>query len=83
MKGDYEVKEERMHFDSLNFVLIPRAKYVEADFLARLASSDDYKVTFELCVEIRGQPIIEGEQVLTIKEQDEWMAPIICYLKEG
>ncbi|XP_075655023.1 uncharacterized protein LOC142625217 [Castanea sativa] len=48
-KGDYEVKEERMqkylkivqqlsqHFDSLNFVQIPRAKNIESDFLARLA----------------------------------------------
>ena len=53
------------------------------DFLARLASSDNYNVTSELCVEIRGQPSTEGEQVLKIKEQDEWMTPIVHYLKEG
>ena len=52
------------------------------DFLARLASSDNYNVTSELCVEIRGQPSTEGEQVLKIKEQDEWMTPIVRYLKE-
>ena len=69
MKGDYEVKEERMHFDSLNFVQIPRAKNAEADFLARLASSNDYNVTSELCVEIWGQPSTEGEQILTIKKK--------------
>ena len=73
MKGDYKAKEERMqkylkivqqlsqHFDSLDFVQIPRAKNAEADFLARLALSDDYNATFELCVEIRGQPSTEGE----------------------
>ena len=30
-----------------------------------------------------GQPSTEGEQVLMIKEQDEWMALIVRYLKEG
>ena len=66
VKGDYKAKEERMqkylkivqrllqHFDNLDFVQIPRAKNSEVDFLARLASSNDYNVTFELCVEIRG-----------------------------
>ena len=48
-----------------------------------MASSDDYNATSELCVEIRGQPSIEGEQVLKIKEQDKWMTPIIRYLKKG
>ena len=70
------------HFDSLDFVQIPRARNAEADFLARLALWDDYNVTFELYVEIRGQPSTGGEQILKIKEQDEWMTPI-HYLKEG
>ena len=42
------------HFDILNFVQIPQAKNVKADFLARLASLDDYNATPELSVEIRG-----------------------------
>ena len=62
---------------------IPRAKNAEADFLARLASLDDYNATSKLSVVIEGQPSTEGEQVLTIKEQDEWMALIVRYLKEG
>ena len=45
--------------------------------------SDDYNATSELCVEIRGQPSTKGEQILKIKEQDEWMTPIFSYLKEG
>ena len=73
VKGDYEAKEERMqkylkivqqilqHFDSLDFVQIPRAKNAEVDFLARLTSSDDYNATSKLCIEIRGQTSIEGE----------------------
>ena len=87
MKGDYEAKKERMqkylkivqqlsqHFNNLDFVQIPRAKNAEANFLARLALLGDYNATSELCIEIRGQPSTEGEQVLKIKEQDEWMTP--------
>ena len=83
VKEDYENKKERMqkylkiiqqlsqHFSSLDFVQIPRAKNAEDDFVARLASSDDYNVTSELCVEIRGQPSTKDEQVLKIKEQDK------------
>ena len=62
---------------------IPRTKNAEIDFLARLVLSNDYNATSELCIEIRGQPSTEGEQVLKIKEQDEWMTPIVRYLKEG
>ena len=95
MKGEYEAKEKRMqkylkivkrlsqHFDSLNFMQILSTKNAEADFLARLVSSDDYNATSKLCIKIRGQPSTEGEQVLKIKEQDEWMTPIVRYLKEG
>ena len=66
VKGDYKAKEVRMlkylkivqrllqHFNSLDFVQIPQAKNAKADFLARLASSDYYNVTSELCVEIKG-----------------------------
>ena len=71
------------HFDNLDFVQIPQAKNTEANFLARLASSNDYNATSELCIEIWGQPCTKGEQVLKIKEQDEWVTPTILYLKEG
>jgi len=95
VKGDYEAKEERIkkylkiiqrlfqHLDSLDFMQIPQAKNSEANFLARLASSNDYNVTSELCVEIRGQSSTKGEQIMKIKERDKWMIPIIRYLKEG
>ena len=33
-------------------------------------------------METREQPSIEGEQVMKIQEQDEWMTSIIRYLKE-
>ena len=62
------VQRLSQHSNNLDFVQIPRAKNAKADFLARLASSDDYNATFELCIEIKGQPSIESEQVLKIKE---------------
>ena len=57
------VQQLSQHFDSLDFVQIPRAKNAEVDFLARLALLDNYYVPSELCIEIRGQPSTEGEQV--------------------
>ena len=67
--GDYEAKEERMQkylkivqqlsqqFDNLDFVQITRAKNAKVDFLARLASSENYNTTSELCVEIGGNQV--------------------------
>ena len=37
----------------------------------------------KLCMERREQPNTEGEQVLTIRRQDNWMTPIIHFLKEA
>ena len=56
---------------------------MEADFLVRLASSDEYNIAPELCMEIKEQPSTEGEQVLAVKKQVDWMTPIIHFLKEG
>ena len=62
---------------------IPQAKNAEVDFLARLASSDDYNAISKLCIEIMGKLSTKGEHVLNIKEQDKWITPIVRYLKEG
>ena len=71
------------YFDNVDFQQIPRVKNAEANFLARLVSSDNRNIYLELCVERREQPSTEGEQVLTIRRQDGWMTPIIHFLKEG
>jgi len=77
------IQELLQYFNSVNFQQIPRAKNAEADFLARLASSNDHGLSLELCMETKGQPSTKGEQVMKIQEQDEWMTPIVRYLKEG
>ena len=48
---------------------IPQAKNAKADFLARLASLDDYNAPSELCIEIRGQSSTKGEQILKEKKK--------------
>ena len=95
VKGDYEAKEERMqkylkidkelqqHFDNVEFQQIPHAKNTEVDFLACLVSSYKHNMSPKLCMETRGQPNTEGERVIKIQVQDEWMTPIVRYLKEG
>ena len=54
-------KELLQHFDNVGFQQIPRAKNTKANFLARLASSDEHGISLELCMETRGQPSTEGE----------------------
>ena len=77
------IQELLQYFNSVNFQQIPRAKNVEADFLARLASLNDHGQSLELCMETRGQPSTEGEQVPTVQKQGDWMTPIVHFLKEG
>ena len=76
-------KKLLQHFDNAKFKQIPHKKNTKADFLARLASSDEHGISPELCMEKKGQTSTEGERMMKIQEQNEWMTPIIHYLKEG
>uniref|UniRef100_A0A2N9FDC4 Uncharacterized protein n=1 Tax=Fagus sylvatica TaxID=28930 RepID=A0A2N9FDC4_FAGSY len=92
VKGEYEAREDRMkkyltvvqtllpHFKKVEFVQIPREENVDADRLARLASSGEECDGF---LEIQGRPSIEEETVNSIKDNVSWMSPIVRYLKEG
>ena len=77
------VQELLQYFNSIDFQQIPQAKNAEVDFLAQLTSSVDHGLSPELCMETRGQPSMKGKQVMKVQEQDEWMTPIVYYLKEG
>uniref|UniRef100_A0A2N9F210 RNase H type-1 domain-containing protein n=1 Tax=Fagus sylvatica TaxID=28930 RepID=A0A2N9F210_FAGSY len=92
IKGEYEAREDRMkkyltvvqtllpHFKKVEFVQIPREENVDADCLARLASSGE---EFDGFLEIQGRPSIKEETVNSIKDNVSWMSPIVRYLKEG
>lgn len=45
--------------------------------------SDDHNIYPELRVERREQPSTKGKQVLMVHKQDDWMIPIVHFLKEG
>uniref|UniRef100_A0A2N9H4Y6 Uncharacterized protein n=1 Tax=Fagus sylvatica TaxID=28930 RepID=A0A2N9H4Y6_FAGSY len=78
IKGEYEAREDRMkkylkvvqtllpHFQKVEFVQIPREENVDADRLARLASSGEECDGF---LEILGRPSSEEETVNAIKGQ--------------
>uniref|UniRef100_A0A2N9IKM3 Uncharacterized protein n=1 Tax=Fagus sylvatica TaxID=28930 RepID=A0A2N9IKM3_FAGSY len=78
VKGEYEAREDRMkkylkvvqtllpHFQKVEFVQIPREENVDADRLARLASSGEECDGF---LEILGRPSSEEETVNAIKGQ--------------
>jgi ribonuclease HI len=92
IKGEYEAREDRMkkyltvvqtllpHFKKVEFVQIPREENVDADRLARLASSGEERDGF---LEIQGRLSIEEETVNSIMDNVSWMSPIVRYLKEG
>ena len=92
VNGMYEAKEERMKkclnkvrhlikkFSVAHFVQIPREKNVEADTLAKEASVSE--LTDELD-EVQYMPSIDLPEIQQIGGEENWMTPIVGYLKEG
>ncbi len=92
VKGEYEAREDKMkkyltviqtllpHFKKVEFLQIPREKNVDADRLARLASSREEIDGF---LEVQERPSIEEEIVNSIMDNNSWMSPIIRYFKKG
>ena len=92
VKGKYEAKEDRMkkyltviqtllsHFKKVEFFQISREENVDADRLARLASSGEDLESF---LEVQGRSSTEEEIVNSIMDNTSWMSPIIRYFKEG
>uniref|UniRef100_A0A2N9J3I5 Integrase catalytic domain-containing protein n=1 Tax=Fagus sylvatica TaxID=28930 RepID=A0A2N9J3I5_FAGSY len=68
------------HFEKVDFAQIPREENVDADRLARLASSGE---EFNGFLEIQGRPSTEEGTVNSIEDNVSWMSPIVRYLKEG
>ena len=91
VNGTYEAKEERMKrhlnkvrhlikkFSEAHFVQVPREENVEADTLAKEASVNELVDEFE---EVQYMPSIDLPEVQQIGGEENWMTPIIDYLKE-
>ena len=88
----YKAKEGRMKkylekvlllvkkFKEANFVQIPREENVEADFLAKEASVTEPMDEFD---EVQYVPSIDLLEVQQIEDRENWMTPIVSYLKDG
>jgi hypothetical protein len=68
------------YFKKVELLRIPREENVDADHLARLASSG---VEIEGFLEIQGRPSTEEGIVNSVANNTSWMSPIIHNLKEG
>ncbi|XP_050261448.1 uncharacterized protein LOC126706174 [Quercus robur] len=92
VNGMYEAKEGRMkkylgrvmrlvkRFEKADFVQIPREENVEADTIAKEASADE---SLEKSDEVQYMPSIDAQEVQQVDNKEDWMTPIISYLKDG
>ena len=67
-------------FKEANFVQIPREENVEADVLAKEALVTGAMDEFD---EVQYVPSIDLPEVQQIEDRENWITPIISYLKEG
>ena len=67
-------------FKEANFVQIPRGENVEADVLAKEASATEPMDEFD---KVQYIPSIDLPEVQQIENRENWMTPIVSYLKDG
>ena len=92
VNGIYEAKEEQMRkyltrvmrlmkrFEEANFVQIPREENTEADTLAKEASANEATNEFD---EVQYIPSIDIPEVQQVESGENWMTPIVSYLKDA
>ena len=92
VNGAYEAKEEWMKkylnkvrclikkFNEAYFVQVPREENMEANTLAKEASVNELTDEFD---EFQYMPSIDLPEVQQIGGEENWMTPIVSYLKEG
>ena len=91
VNGTCEAKEERIKkyfkkvvrlvkkFKEADFIQIPIEENMEADTLAKEASAREVMNEFD---EIQYLPSIDFPEVHQVEGEDNWMTPIILYLKD-
>ena len=67
-------------FKEANFVQIPREENIEADVLAKEASAAEPMNEFD---GVQYVPSIDLLEVQQIEDRENWMTPIVSYLKDG
>ena len=91
VNGICEAKEDRMKkylkkvvrlvkkFKEANFIQIPREENVEADTLAKEASANE---AIDELDAVQYMPSIDLPEILQIEGDENWMTPIVLYLKD-
>ena len=67
-------------FEKVDFVQIPREENVEADTIAKEASANESMAKSN---EVQYMPSIDVPEVQQVDSKENWMTPIISYLKDG
>ena len=67
-------------FKQANFIQIPREENAEADTLAKEASTTGATNEYD---EIQYIPSVDLPEVQQIGNEENWMTPIVLYLKDG
>ena len=92
VNGTCKAKEDRMKkylrsvvrlvkkFKKSDFIQIPREKNVEADILAKEASANE---ALDELDKVQSMPSIDLPEMLQIEGDENWMTPIVSYLKDG
>ena len=75
-----KVKRLIKKFKEASFIQVPREENMEADALAKEASANESMDEFD---EIQYMPSIDLPKVQQIEGKENWMTPIVTYLKEG
>ena len=92
VNGTCEAKEERMKnylyrvrclfkkFKEVSFIQVLREENMEIDALAKVASAEELVDKFD---KVQYMHIIDLPEVQQIEGEENWMTPILAYLKDG
>ena len=71
------------NFNDVRIGQIPREENLEADEVARLASSNSGTRQPGLYMEVQTIPSIEGLDVVYVQSKGNWMDLILVYIRDG
>ena len=95
IKGDYEVKEERMQkyvrltrhlaqeFDKVEFAQIPKSQNMTADEVSKLALLEEEGINTNLEMEVQKRLSIEEMPIFAVQRVSSWMTPIMAFIQDG
>ena len=97
VKGDYEatsptmgkylakVKTLSSQFMEFSLTQIPRSENSKADSLSKIATSEGLTIDRPIYLECKSTPSVDDDEqtICSIEEGNNWMQPIVTYLRDG